>query len=321
MAVKTLFGTLPGIALSLVLGLAWLSPVQAQTEAPRPATLLRIMLPTEGATGLAPGAEMEVQGVRIGRARRFAIAPDERLYAEIEVDEALRDLVRRDSRATIRSRLTGASYFDVSRGSGPRLDWSTAAIDARADRTASDATAALTEDIRQRAIPMLADFQRAGAVMARAMERIDRGEGILGRMLSGDASGEQAAELMAEARALFDAVGRILATLERSAGNAERLTASVAAPQGVPALLRRADAMLANLQAMTRDLSRATPRATGIVRNAEEASGTLAPMLLQLQSTTRELEALLAQVRGMWLLGGGGPLPEQGRLPAERIRP
>lgn len=305
---------LPGLALILAL---WAGTGRAQGDA----TLLRIMLPTEGATGLAPGAEMEVQGVRIGRVRRFALAPDERLFAEIELDAALRDLVRRDSRATIRQRLTGGAYFEVSRGAGQRLDWNAAAIEARVDRTASDATAAATEELRQRALPILADFQRAGAVLARAMERIDRGEGILGRMLSGDGSGEQAAELMAEARALFESVGRIMASLERSAGNAERLTTNAAGPQGVPALLRRADAMLANLQAMTRDLSRATPRATGIVRNAEEASGTLAPMLLQLQSTTREMEALLAQVRSLWLLGGGGPLPEQGRLPAERIRP
>jgi len=86
--------------------------------------------------------------------------------------------------------------------------------------------------------------------MARAMDRIDRVEGILGRMLSADAQDEQAADLMTEARALFGAIGRILAMLERSAGNAERLTAGAAGPQGVPALLRRADGMLANLPAM-----------------------------------------------------------------------
>ena len=45
------------------------------------------------------------------------------------------------------------------------------------------------------------------------------------------------------------------------------------------------------------------------------------PALLQAQATARELEALTLQLRGLWLLGGGGAPAERKRLPAERIRP
>ncbi len=81
--------------------------------------------------------------------------------------------------------------------------------------------------------------------------------------------------------------------------------------------------MAQNLERITRDIARATPRAPAIARNVERATDDVPALLLQAEAAAREVEALTAQLRALWLLGGGsGPLPaDRARLPAERIRP
>jgi hypothetical protein len=59
-----------------------------------------------------------------------------------------------------------------------------------------------------------------------------------------------------------------------------------------------------------------------IVRNAETASADLPALLTQIQITAMELEKLLVQVRGSWLLGGGSAAaPEPRRVPASNAQP
>ena len=50
--------------------------------------------------------------------------------------------------------------------------------------------------------------------------------------------------------------------------------------------------------------------------------GSSSALLAQTQQTTLELERLLTQLRGNWLLGGGGEVEPAGtRLPALEARP
>ncbi len=289
----------------------------------RPTSELRVLLPDDGISGLSVGAELEVLGIAAGRVRRIVITPGQRLFAEVEVNRDATEFIRRDSTATIRRRfgVAGAAYLDVSRGVGQTLDWNFAVIESTSERPPTETVGALIDEARGRIFPILDDLQRATGSLANAMQRLERGEGALGRLLADDTLTTQAEGVIAEARAMAATIGRTLQRVEQVATNTERLSATLSGPQGVPQVLRRVEAVLADVQRMTRDLQRATPRAGSIARNVDEASANLAPLLLQAQTTTRELEALVEQLRGLWLLGGGGPLPEQGRLPAERIRP
>jgi phospholipid/cholesterol/gamma-HCH transport system substrate-binding protein len=90
---------------------------------------------------------------------------------------------------------------------------------------------------------------------------------------------------------------------------------------GVPDLIRRLDAMLANLQSVTHDVARASPRLPEITQNLAGGTADLPALLTQTQVTATELERLLTQLRGLWLLGGGNTPPSPARLPATQLQP
>jgi phospholipid/cholesterol/gamma-HCH transport system substrate-binding protein len=62
-----------------------------------------------------------------------------------------------------------------------------------------------------------------------------------------------------------------------------------------------------------------------ITRNVEGSTANLPALLTQTQLTAQQLEELLTQMRGMWLLGGsnnsGPPAPSTERLPTSEVRP
>jgi phospholipid/cholesterol/gamma-HCH transport system substrate-binding protein len=68
----------------------------------QPSFTLRILLPEQGVSGLAPGAEVQVLGTRAGEVRRIVIDPNERMHAIARVDNQMRPFIRRDSPVSIR---------------------------------------------------------------------------------------------------------------------------------------------------------------------------------------------------------------------------
>lgn len=311
------------VLLALVLFLGAILQAGVLREWLQPSARLRVLLPDEGISGLAVGAELEVLGTRAGVVRRIVINPQSRLFAEVQLDEQAKDFIRRDSTATIRKRfgVAGAAFLDVARGTGAPLDWNFAVIEATSERAPTETVGAIIDEVRGKIIPIIDNLGVAVQSLANAAQRIERGEGLIGRLLSDEGMGGQLETVLGEARAVMDGVRRIVASIETVAADGARITGSLAGPQGVPVLLRRAEGALGDLQRVTRDLARASTRAPNIARGLEESVANVPPLLLQAQATTRELEAMIAQLRGLWLLGGGGPLPERDRVPAERIRP
>lgn len=281
-----------------------------------PSARLRVLLPEEGVGGIVAGSEVEVLGTRAGTVRSVVISRGQRFHAEVALDRQAAEFVRRDSIATIRRRfgVAGAAFLDISRGVGAPLDWDFAVIEAVSERAPTETVGALIDELRDRVFPILDEVQRAVRSLANAMERLDRGEGAAGRLLSDAATAEEIGRILAEGR-------RLVSSLAEIAAGGERLAETLTGEEGIPALLRRADRSLAEVQRVTRDLARATQRAPAIARGAQESVEVVPALLLQAQATARELEALTLQLRGLWLLGGGGAPAERQRLPAERIRP
>jgi phospholipid/cholesterol/gamma-HCH transport system substrate-binding protein len=61
-----------------------------------------------------------------------------------------------------------------------------------------------------------------------------------------------------------------------------------------------------------------------ITRNVEGSTANLPALLTQTQLTAQQLEQLLAQMRGMWLLGGTNAPPSATsteRLPTSEVKP
>jgi phospholipid/cholesterol/gamma-HCH transport system substrate-binding protein len=285
----------------------------------------RVLLPPDGTAGLEAGADVQVLGLKAGTVRRIAFGPQQRLVAEITLDQAeAREFIRRDSAVTIRQRLggVGAAFLFIGRGSGPALDWNAATLEAADEPSQNAALLQVLEQIRDRALPVLDDVGRISRFAGRFVESVERGEGSIGRLMTDDQFARSAEETARELTALLRGGAQLVQRFDGLAVQAERLMAESGPNSTLPQLMRRVDQALANLQQTTRDVSRASQRLPQTVRNMEESAGNVPGLLLQTQQTTRELELLLGQLRGMWLLGGSGPpVPESRRPAAERLRP
>jgi phospholipid/cholesterol/gamma-HCH transport system substrate-binding protein len=285
----------------------------------RPVSKLRIVLPETGVAGLSEGAEVQVLGTRGGVVRRIVVSPSQQMYAEADIDDQARAFIRRDSTATIRKSfgIAGAAFVDISRGSGAPLDWSYAVIPAKTERDPAESVGALFDQLREKVFPILDDASRAMRALAAISERIEAGQGNAGILLNDDSLARDLGETAAEARAIMTELRgttRELAAIVRTARSGVN---------DVPPLLKRADATLATLQRAINDLARAAAHTPQLTENLEVGSQGLGSLLIQTQQTARELELLLVQMRGLWLLGGNSTPPTErpARLPPTEIRP
>jgi phospholipid/cholesterol/gamma-HCH transport system substrate-binding protein len=291
----------------------------------RPVSHLRIVLPEAGAAGLSVGADVEILGTQVGTVRRIVISPSQQMYAEADIDEQARPFVRRDSRALIRRRygIAGAAFLDISRGTGSELDWNYAVIGAVTERDPTENIGALIDQAREKVFPILDDLGRSVKTLASVIEGVQKGQGDVGRLLTDDTMVRNIEGIVAKAGVVVSDLAQLASELQVAGRNVETLSQSITAPDnGVQRLLQRADASLATLQQSMRDLALATQRAPQIVHNVELGSRDLPGLLTQAQQTAHELHQLAIQLRGLWVLGGGGkPTPEPTRLPTHEVRP
>jgi phospholipid/cholesterol/gamma-HCH transport system substrate-binding protein len=290
----------------------------------QPSFTLRILLPDEGVSGLAPGAEVQVLGTRAGEVRRIVIDPNQRMHAIARVEDQMRPFIRRDSVVSIRRQfgVAGAAFIDISRGSGPELDWSYAVIAATTERAATDTIGQILDEVRAKVVPLIDDVQKAvlafTAVAQRAVDpagpleqtlasaagvarRVESGEGVAGRLIANDKMATDLEQTLVNLRELA-------AQLERTSKDPR-----------IAQILQKTDSVLTSLQATTRNLAATTPQ---ITRNMSETTDALPTTLLQAQIAARELELLLGQLRHHWLLGGSSAVPAASRrAPAVEVRP
>jgi phospholipid/cholesterol/gamma-HCH transport system substrate-binding protein len=300
----------------------------------QPSATLRILLPESGVAGLSRGAEVQVLGIRAGEVRRIVIDPNQRMHAEARIDDQMTPFIRRDSQVLIRRQfgVAGAAYLDISRGTGEPLDWGYAVLAAETDRAPTDTIGQVLDEVRARLVPLMEEAQKAVvafaalanrladpeaplqqtlAATAGVTSRIERGEGIVGRLLTDQEMAQRvSASLAATEEALTHARG-LLSELEKTSKDAR-----------IPELVKRTEAVLASLQTATRNIAGATPQISRITRNVATSTESIPATLLQAQMTARELELLLSQLRGHWLLGGNSDAPpESRRAPASAVRP
>jgi phospholipid/cholesterol/gamma-HCH transport system substrate-binding protein len=291
----------------------------------QPSFTLRILLPDEGVSGLAPGAEVQVLGTRAGEVRRIVIDPSQRMHAVARVEDQMRPFIRRDSKVSIRRQfgVAGAAFIDIARGTGPELDWSYAVIAANTDRAATDTLGQMIDELRAKIMPLLDDVQKAvvafTAVAQRAVDpagpleqtlssaagiarRVESGEGVAGRLVAND-------KMASDLEATLLSVRELAAQLERTSKDPR-----------IGQILVKTDSVLTSLQVTTRNLAATTPQ---ITRSMAETTDALPATLLQAQIAARELELLLGQLRHNWLFGGSSaPAPQPSRrAPAVEVRP
>lgn len=283
----------------------------------RPALTLRVILPPEGTAGLSAGAAVEVLGTRAGQVRRIVIDPRAQLYAEVRLDKGMDVFVRRDSRVFIRRQfgVAGAAFLEITRGSGPPLDWDYAVLEVTREQAPTESLGELIEDLRARLVPVLEDVAVITRAAATISDRLARGEGAVGRLLADDT-------LVRELETAVAQLDRTLAQGEAAVADLRGVVRSAgAAAEGLPRLLTAAEGALANLRSTTGDLARASPQAPRLARDAAAAVAVLPGLLVQVQQATAELERLVVALRTHPLIGGGRAPEEEPRVPARDIRP
>jgi phospholipid/cholesterol/gamma-HCH transport system substrate-binding protein len=120
-----------------------------------------------------------------------------------------------------------------------------------------------------------------------------------------------------ETRRAVQLLASTMERLERGEGTVGGLLADDRLIRDLETTAANAEKSLAAVQTITRDLARATPQ---IARNVEETSENLPMVVRQARATTAELQQLVVQLRGHWLLGRD-PEGTATRLPSTAVRP
>jgi phospholipid/cholesterol/gamma-HCH transport system substrate-binding protein len=281
----------------------------------RPVAKLRVVLPESGSSGLSAGADIQVLGTRVGTIRHVVVDPNQRMYAEAELDEQATGFIRRDSKALLKKQfgVAGAAYLDISRGTGAPLDWKFAVIDAESERDPTENIGAVIDQVKQKIFPILDDVAHTTRALSDTAQGIAQGHGNIGRLVKDEDLAKQLAEMLGNLKLATEQLNATLADVKG-------LTTTVAGPDGVPMLLHRTDASLASVQQATHDLARSTPRLPAITRDVGASTANLPVLLAQSQETAAQLEKLLDQLRHTWPLSGTAA-PEARRLAPGAVRP
>jgi len=312
-----------------------------------PGETLRVLLPDEGLSGLTKGSAVEILGTKAGEVRDIVINPSEKIYADVRIDSEMAVFVRSDSKATIRRTfgIAGDAYLEITRGSGQPLDWEFAVISAVSDRKPTDTVGELIDEMREKVFPIIDDAQKAiQAFLAVAKElqdpnkgvqqllanmnsiadRIDRGEGTIGRLLTEDKLMRDLESLIARLDTETGRLGPVLDDLEATMQNVAAFSTQVNAQSAdIPQMAHSLKEALASLEMVMKDLSRITPQLPRIVKNVGDTTETLPVFVLQVQQMTVELERLIKQLQSSWLLGGrsGKGSRTAGRLSPLEVKP
>ena len=295
-------GVLVILALALFLGAIFEAGVVRRWLRPDP--VLRIVLPQSGFAGLAVGADIDVLGTHAGSVSRIVLNPTGEMYALATIERQTDAFIQRNSTATIRLRygVAGAAYVDISRGNDAPMDWNYAVLTATAEPNPTDTLTATLNKVTADVLPILEHALHAVTALDDVVGGIKAGQGSAGRLLTDDTLIRQAEDTVGTLKTEIAQLGPTLAL--------------------VPGLLDQSHGVLANVQAMSRDLARATPQLPALARNAADSTTNLPALLTQAQATIAELGKLLIQLRGSWVLGGdGAPKPGSVRLPPREVRP
>jgi phospholipid/cholesterol/gamma-HCH transport system substrate-binding protein len=256
--------------------------------------------------------------------------------------------VRRDSQAIIRKQfgVAGASYLELTRGSGEPLDWEYAVLTATAERAPTDTVSALIAEIQSKVVPLIEDaqvamhrltalavglqdpngnLQRLLADLHTMTGRLERGEGAVGRLLNNETLARDLETFFDRTRADMQRLGPALSAVEAAARNMTTLTAALHKPsESLPQLTQRLQAMLVSLQEVLTDLHRTTPELPRLTKSLANTAESLPLLMVQTEQTLDNLDKLLRQLRAHWLLGGRRSDAQQDssrRLPALEITP
>ncbi len=267
-----------------------------------PPARLRVVLPESGVGGLTVGGDVQILGAHAGTIRGIKLNPGGKMYAQVDLDPQVEPFLRRDSKAVIRKQfvVAGASYLDLTRGSGEPMNWEYAVIDAVTEPSPTDMITQTLKDIQAQVMPAIASARHMMAQLDETITDMHAGKGSVGQLMTDD-------KLIRQAEATIVSLNDVINRLKPQ-------------EEQLKAILTKTDATMANVKSATGDLKKATPRLPSITKSTDEALADAPALLTQAQTTLYTLQKLTDQLRGLWLLGGH-KTSQAHRLPAHRVAP
>lgn len=250
---------------------------------------LRIVLPEGGAAGIRQGSEVYFLGTLVGTVFDVTVDTAGRMEAHVNIRRDFFLFVRADSSAVVKRKfgVVGDAYFEITRGHGPTLPERNASIVCNEQLPSALETA--VEEVRAEAVPalkklsigletwtvlgtnLLASRERVDQFLARA-DRIatglEEGKGTAGKLLTDSSAADELHALMSEARESIVELKGGLKNLREASANVQRAST--------------------NLPAITDALSK--------------EAGDLPGLVLQTQTSMRELERLIEAMQRHWLV-------------------
>ena len=250
---------------------------------------LRIILPADGAAGIRQGSEVYFLGTLVGSVSDVIADPTGRMEAEANIRRDFFRFVRADSSAVVKKKfgVAGDSFFEITRGEGQPLPVKDASI--VCNEQFQSALEAAVEEVRAEAMLVLKKvnggldtWTTLGTNLITTRERLDQlvgrvnnmatdvqaGKGTVGKLLTDPAAADELKTLLVNANRSVDELQVTLKNLQTASGNLQQ------ASTNLPAI------------------------SDAIRLEAKDLPG----LVLQTQTSMRELERLIEAMQRHWLV-------------------
>jgi phospholipid/cholesterol/gamma-HCH transport system substrate-binding protein len=249
---------------------------------------LRIVLPEAGAAGIRQGSEVYFLGTLMGTVSDVNVDTSGRMEAQVNIRRDFFLFVRADSSAVVKKKfgMVGDAYFEITRGHGKTLPEKNARI--VCNEQLSSALETAVEEVRREAMPALKKLSAGletwtalGSNLITSRDRLDH---------------------------LIVRADSILTNLQQGKGTAGKLLTDSAASDELTTLLSNANHSMIELQVTLTNLQQASGNLQLASTNlpaisdalGQEAKG-LPGLVLQTQTSMRELERLTGAMQRHWL--------------------
>ena len=284
---------------------------------------LRIMLPEDGAAGIRQGSEVYFLGTLVGSVADLIVDSTGRMEAQADIRRDFFRFVRADSSAIVKKKfgVAGDSFFEIRRGEGQELPEKNASI--VCNEQVQGVLEAAIEEIRRETLLVLkktstgldtwtklgGDLGETRAHLSQLAVRLDKlaagleqGKGTAGRLLTDTT-------LVDETQKILVRLESITAGVEQGKGTVGQLLNESSLVDDAQKLLTRANqtmgelqVMATNLNAAAKNLQTGTARLPEITAAVAEEAKDLPGLVLQTQTSMRELERLIEAMQRNWLV-------------------
>jgi phospholipid/cholesterol/gamma-HCH transport system substrate-binding protein len=274
------------IALLLIAGVVWTAHSQRWF---RSNVTLRIILPETGAAGIRQGSEVYFLGTRVGSVSDVLVDAAGHMEAQASLRRDFFLFVRSDSSAVVKKRfgVAGDSFFEITRGQGKPLSEKDASIVCR--EQFQSVVESAVEEVRSEAMAVLKKvnggleiWTKLGADMDGTREHLDQLTVRLDKIAAGVESGKGTVGKLVTDSALIDDAQQFMT----------RANAAMIDLHGV----------VTNLNVAVKNIENATVRLPEITGTVADEAKDLPGLVLQTQTSMRELERLVDGMQRHWFL-------------------